>query len=202
MRAVSQMQQTQTLLSERQAQMVSAIEQMAQHADQHTQLLRDAFGGQNERLDRQMNEQQKIWQEQALNQTKQLELLHQQWQVQALQNQKARHTEWAHWTEVQNAGLQQIAAFVKSTQSSVEQLRQIRSQESESQQKQQQQHRQQHEDLTKIIESASSTICREVESRSETLARVDAMLRENQFRNEQVVQLLSQAVQQASRTSA
>ena len=201
-RAVSQMQQTQTLLSERQAQMVSAIEQMAQHADQHTQLLRDAFGGQNERLDRQMNEQQKIWQEQALNQTKQLELLHQQWQAQALQNQKTRHNEWAHWTEVQNAGLQQIAAFVKSTQSSVEQLRQIRSQESESQQKQQQQHRQQHEDLTKIIESASTTICREVESRSETLARVDAMLRENQFRNEQVVQLLSQAVQKASRTSA
>lgn len=53
------------------------------------------------------------------------------------------------------------------------------------------------QNMLEALSAATSQVCREAQSRSETLARVDAMLRENQFRNEQIVQLLAQAVQRA-----
>jgi hypothetical protein len=47
--------------------------------------------------------------------------------------------------------------------------------------------------LLQAIEQAGTRSQGEAQTRSEVLTRIDAMLRENQFRNEQIVQLLAQS---------
>lgn len=200
--AVVQIQKTQSLQEERQGQMVSAMERMTEHAGQHTQLLGTHLDRQNDRLDRHMREQHKLLTQQAEQHQRLIENLQQQWQLQALQNHQTAQEQWANWAEVQSTGLREMVAFLKATQQSMEQLGRERSVANDSHWQQQSRQQEQHQALLAVIESTSTKVCREVESRSEMLARVDAMLRENHFRNEQVVQLLSQTLQHVTRTAA
>jgi hypothetical protein len=187
-----QMQVAQSQLAERQAQMADASQLMVQQMAQQTQFMQSAFAEQNQRLSAQMNEQQDIWRNQATHQQHLLEVQQNNWQVQQHTDHQARQNEWAHWAQVQQSGLQQMVAHLHSTQMLLNQLAE-QTQRAQTQDAQlQTQQTQYQQDLLKAVEQAGARSEAEAQTRSEVLARIDAMLRENQFRNEQIVSLLAQ----------
>lgn len=196
--AMGQMQQSQSLQAERQTQLITALEVMGQQAGEHTQLIRSAFEQQNERLDRQVNELQLLWREQGLLQQQALENERQQWQTQLQQEHKVRSHEWARWTDVQHSGLQQMSAFLQATQRSVEHLRHERDQEASRQEVLQARQQEQHEALASAMRATADMVQRELGARAQMLERIDALLHENQLRNEQMVRLLAQAAMPAN----
>ncbi len=189
--AVGHLQQAQSLQSERQAHLVTALEVMGQQAGTHTELIRTAFEQQNERLDRQLNELQQLWREQGLLQQRALETQREHWQAQSQQEQKVRSHEWARWTDVQQGGLQQMSAFLQAAQRSLEHMRQDRGQEASRQEELQTRQQEQHDALTSAIRASADTVQRDLEVRAQMLARIDALLQETQLRNEQVVRLVA-----------
>lgn len=193
MNAMVQMQAAQTQLSERQAQMVQACELMTQQISQQNQLIQGAFAEQNQRLSSQMNEQQEIWRNQATHQQHMLEVQQNNWHVQQQTDAQTRQNEWAHWAQIQQTGLQQMVAHLHSTQLLLKELSQLAKTSDEHHNEVQIQQVLQQQELLKAVEAAGVRSSAEAQTRSEVLARVDAMLRENQFRNEQIVHLLAQS---------
>ena len=202
MHALVQMQAAQTQLTERQAQLVDASNLIAQQITQQNQFLQTAFAEQNQRLNGQMNEQQEIWRNQATHQQHMLEVQQNNWKVQQQTDNQTRQNEWSHWAQIQQAGLQQMVAHLHSTQLLLNQLAE-QTQRSNAQhietQAQQANHQQQ---LLQALEQTGTRSLNEAQTRSEVLTRIDAMLRENQFRNEQIVQLLAQSTDKTDAAKA
>jgi hypothetical protein len=193
MHALVQMQASQTQLTERQAQLVDASNLIAQQIAQQTQFMQTAFAEQNQRLNGQMNEQQEIWRNQATHQQHMLEVQQNNWQVQQQTDNQTRQNEWAHWAQIQQSGLQQMVAHLHSTQLLLNQLAEQTQRASAQQLENQAQQASHQQNLLQAIEQAGTRSQAEAQTRSEVLTRIDAMLRENQFRNEQIVQLLAQS---------
>jgi hypothetical protein len=193
MHALVQMQASQTQLTERQAQLVDASNLIAQQIVQQTQFMQSVFAEQNQRLNGQMNEQQEIWRNQATHQQHMLEVQQNNWQVQQQTDNQTRQNEWAHWAQIQQAGLQQMVAHLHSTQLLLNQLAEQTQRASAQQLENQAQQASHQQNLLQAIEQAGTRSQGEAQTRSEVLTRIDAMLRENQFRNEQIVQLLAQS---------
>ena len=194
MHALVQMQAAQTQLTERQAQLVDASQQIAQQIAQQTQHMQSAFAEQNQRLSSQVNEQQEIWRNQAVHQQHMLEVQQNNWQVQQQTDHQTRQNEWAHWAQIQQQALQQMVAHLNSTQLLLNQMAEQSQRASAQQAEVQTQQAAHQQSLLQAIERASDRSRDEAQSRSEVLARIDAMLRENQFRNEQIVQLLAKNI--------
>ena len=193
MNAMVQMQAAQSQLGERQAQLVDASNLIARQISQQTQLMQSAFAEQNQRLSSQMKELQEIWRNQATHQQHMLEVQQNNWQVQQQTDSQTRQNEWAHWAQIQQEGLQQMVAHLNSSQLLINQLsEQVKRSDEQHTEMQVRQIRQQHE-LLKAVETAGGRSSDEAQTRSEVLTRIDAMLRENQFRNEQIVHLLAQS---------
>ena len=192
MHALVQMQSAQTQLTERQAQLVDASQLIAQQIAQQTQFMQSAFAEQNQRLSSQMNEQQEIWRNQATHQQHMLEVQQNNWQVQQQTDSQTRQNEWAHWAQIQQAGLQQMVAHLHSTQLLLNQLAEQTQRASAQQVQAQAQQTSHQQSLLQAIEQAGTRSQDEAQTRTEVLTRIDAMLRENQFRNEQIVHLLAQ----------
>ena len=190
--AMVQMQAAQTQLTERQAQLVDASNLIAQHIAQQTHFLQSAFTEQNQRLSSQVNEQQEIWRNQAMHQQHMLEIQQNNWQAQQQTDNQARQNEWAHWAQLQQEGLQQMVSHLHSTQLLLNQLAEQTQRASEQHAQTQNQQIAAQQNLLQAIEQAGARSQDEAQTHTEVLARIDAMLRENQFRNEQIVQLLAQ----------
>ena len=202
MHALVQMQSAQTQLTERQAQLVDASHLIAQQITQQNQFLQTAFAEQNQRLNGQMNEQQEIWRNQATHQQHMLEVQQNSWQVQQQTDNQTRQNEWAHWAQIQQEGLQQMVAHLHSTQLLLNELAQQTQRTSAQQVEAQAQQATHQHNLLQAIEQAGNRSQDETQTRAEVLARIDAMLRENQFRNEQIVQLLAQSTDKTGAAKA
>jgi hypothetical protein len=202
MHALVQMQSAQTQLTERQAQLVDASHLIAQQIAQQTQFMQSAFADQNQRLNGQMNEQQEIWRNQATHQQHMLEVQQNNWHVQQQTDNQTRQNEWAHWAQIQQEGLQQMVAHLHSTQLLLNELAQQTQRTSAQQVEAQAQQATHQHNLLQAIEQAGNRSQDETQTRSEVLARIDAMLRENQFRNEQIVQLLAQSTDKTGAAKA
>jgi uncharacterized protein YcbK (DUF882 family) len=84
-------------------------------------------------------------------------------------------------------------AHLHSTQLLLNQLAEQTQRASAQQLENQAQQTSHQQNLLQAIEHAGTRSQDEAKTRSEVLTRIDAMLRENQFRNEQIVQLLAQS---------
>jgi hypothetical protein len=202
MHALVQMQTAQTQLTERQAQLVDASNLIAQQIAQQTQFLQTAFAEQNQRLHGQMNAQQEIWRNQAAQQQHMLEVQQNNWQVQQQTDNQTRQNEWAHWAQIQQEGLQQMVAHLHSTQLLLNQLAEQTQRTSAQQVEAQAQQASHQQKMLYAIEQAGTRSLDETQTRAEVLTRIDAMLRENQFRNEQIVQLLAQSTDKVAAAKA
>lgn len=202
MHALVQLQQVQHQLLERQEQLANSGQLMVHQVAQQNQLLQSAFSEQNQRLSSQMSEQQEIWRNQATHQQHMLEVQQNSWQVQQQTDHQTRQNEWAHWSQIQQAGLQQMVAHLHSTQLLINQLAEQTQRASAQQEQVQAQQASHQQSLIQAIEQAGSRSSNEAQTHTEVLTRIDGMLRENQLRNEQIVQLLAQSTTHSDATLA
>ncbi len=201
-RSISQIQNAQASANEQLHQLVNVIDRAVDQSRQQAEMVQTVWSEQSQRLNGQLIEQQQLWQQHTQHQQQLVERQHEHWRTQSQLEQKTRQEEWAHWAQIQNGGLQQMVQHLQASQRQMDQLLLTLRQEAQARTQLHEQGLQHRKDIMEVIETSASQVCREAESRTESLARVDAMLRENQFRNEQIVQLLSQAVQQVQTPAA
>jgi hypothetical protein len=192
LQALHQMQSSQNQLSESQSQMVDASQLMVQQVVQQNQFLQTAFFEQNQRLSAQSNELQEIWRNQAMHQQHMLEVQQNNWQVQMQTDNQTRQAEWTHWAQIQQSGLQQMVAHLHETQLLVKQMAEQVQRNMLNEKEKQAQQAVQQKNLFNAIEQVGVYTQGQAQTRAELLNRLDALLTENKFRNEQMVHLLDQ----------
>jgi len=192
LQALHQMQSSQNQLSESQSQMVDASQLMVQQVVQQNQFLQTAFFEQNQRLSAQSNELQEIWRNQAMHQQHMLEVQQNNWQVQMQTDNQTRQAEWTHWAQIQQSGLQQMVAHLHGTQLLVKQMAEQVQRNMLNEIDNQAQQAVQQKKLFNAIEQVGVYTQGQAQTRAELLNRLDALLTENKFRNEQMVHLLDQ----------
>jgi hypothetical protein len=188
--ALLQLQSSQTALTDHQAQMVDASQLMVQQVVQQNQLLQTAFADQNQRLSAQSNELQEIWRNQAMHQQHMLEVQQNNWQVQMQTDNQTRQNEWSHWSQIQQSGLQQMVAHLHGTQLLVKQMAEQAQRNALNEKDTQFQQAAHQKGLLDAIEHARMQTQDEAKTRAELLNRMDALLSENKFRNEQMLSFL------------
>lgn len=171
----------------------SLVEQMHRQSRQHEQLLlsssklQETQANANDRLDALMNAMQRAT-EHARHQ---LEMVHAAFQEQGRQLGR------------QVAGQEQLWRHnLEQQQQQTEQLMRVLSNQAQAKGRIHEDNLAFQQNMMQALTDATGQVCRETESRTEILVRIDAMLDENQLRNEQIVQLLSQAVQRAQSPAA
>jgi hypothetical protein len=110
---------------------------------------------------------------------------------QALLERQARNNQWSQWVQMQEAGLQKMVDHLSGTQRVLTEYTSHAVRWSEQLQLEQQRQGQVHQDVTQLLQVNTQSQQAERESSQAMLARMDAMLHEAQFRNEQIVALMS-----------
>ena len=150
----------------------------------------------------QMQAQNTLWQTYLEQQQNMLRNKEETLTGQALLERQNRNNQWNQWVQVQEAGLQKMVDHLSGTQRVLTEYTSHAVRWSEQLQLEQQRQGQVHQDVTKLLQINTQGQQAERESSQAMLARMDAMLQEAQFRNEQIVTLLSSLSAQAKPQSA
>lgn len=193
-RTVSAIEQSLNMLGEKQNLMADAVDRMVQMHQQQLKLIESAFEKQSQALGMQLQEQQSLWQGQASHQQKMLEMQLSQWQAQMQSERLSQQSFSERWLQQQSRSLEEMQAPMLMMQKLTEQVLQSLRNESQRHMQYQSLAAEQHREILETLRSSGVQAQREIQGRTEILSHIEALLRENQFRNEQLVQLLSQPV--------
>jgi hypothetical protein len=139
----------------------------------------------------QMKAQNTLWQTYLEQQQNMLRNKEETLTGQALLERQARNNQWSQWVQMQEAGLQKMVDHLSGTQRVLTEYTSHAVRWSEQLQLEQQRQGQVHQDVTQLLQVNTQSQQAERESSQAMLARMDAMLHEAQFRNEQIVALMS-----------
>ncbi|PUE10291.1 hypothetical protein [Limnohabitans sp. T6-20] len=157
---------------------------------------------QHDQSSAQMRAQNTLWQTYLEQQQNMLRNKEETLASQANLERQNRNNQWGQWVQVQEAGLQKMVDHLSGTQRVLAEYTSHADRWSEQLQLEQQRQGQVHADVTKLLQKNSQNQQNERESSQAMLSRMDAMLQEAQFRNEQIVAFLSSLTSQAHQKSA
>lgn len=153
---------------------------------------------QHDQSSAQMRAQNTLWQTYLEQQQNMLRNKEETLASQANLERQNRNNQWGQWVQVQEAGLQKMVDHLSGTQRVLAEYTSHADRWSEQLQLEQQRQGQVHADVTKLLQKNSQNQHNERESSQAMLSRMDAMLQEAQFRNEQIVAFLSSLTAQAA----
>lgn len=169
---------------------------------QQNQTFEKLLQAQHDQSSAQMRAQNTLWQTYLEQQQNMLRNKEETLASQANLERQNRNNQWGQWVQVQEAGLQKMVDHLSGTQRVLAEYTSHADRWSEQLQLEQQRQGQVHADVTKLLQKNSQNQQNERESSQAMLSRMDAMLHEAQFRNEQIVAFLSSLTSQAHQKSA
>ena len=165
---------------------------------QQNQTFEKLLQAQHDQSSAQMRAQNTLWQTYLEQQQNMLRNKEETLASQANLERQNRNNQWGQWVQVQEAGLQKMVDHLSGTQRVLAEYTSHADRWSEQLQLEQQRQGQVHADVTKLLQKNSQNQQNERESSQAMLARMDAMLQEAQFRNEQIVAFLSNLTAQSA----
>lgn len=165
---------------------------------QQNQTFEKLLQAQHDQSSAQMRAQNTLWQTYLEQQQNMLRNKEETLASQANLERQNRNNQWGQWVQVQEAGLQKMVDHLSGTQRVLAEYTSHADRWSEQLQLEQQRQGQVHADVTKLLQKNSQNQQNERESSQAMLSRMDAMLQEAQFRNEQIVAFLSNLTAQAA----
>lgn len=165
---------------------------------QQNQTFEKLLQAQHDQSSAQMRAQNTLWQTYLEQQQNMLRNKEETLASQANLERQNRNNQWGQWVQVQEAGLQKMVDHLSGTQRVLAEYTSHADRWSEQLQLEQQRQGQVHADVTKLLQKNSQNQHNERESSQAMLSRMDAMLQEAQFRNEQIVAFLSSLTAQAA----
>lgn len=165
---------------------------------QQNQTFEKLLQAQHDQSSAQMRAQNTLWQTYLEQQQNMLRNKEETLASQANLERQNRNNQWGQWVQVQEAGLQKMVDHLSGTQRVLAEYTSHADRWSEQLQLEQQRQGQVHADVTKLLQKNSQNQQNERESSQAMLSRMDAMLQEAQFRNEQIVAFLSNLTAQSA----